>query len=85
MKGAVYEKFITIRDTHEFQIEKEHIYLYYVLLKIVGADITVGRGGKVSYPMNNGDTLVLYGIDMATLYIKGAGGGELLYIIGTEK
>ena len=85
MKGAVYEKVITIRDSHEFQVEKEHIYLNHVLLKVIGTNITIGRGGKCLYPLYNGITVEQQDIDMATLYVKGAGAGEVLYILGTEE
>lgn len=85
MKGAVYEKKILINDTHEFQLEKEHILLNYVKLLVVGAGITVGRGGKAVYPMADGTTLILQHVDAATLYINGAGTGETIYIIGTAE
>lgn len=83
MKGAVYEKKITVSHDHEFQVVKESMLLHWLKVTLSGTAITLGRGGKCTYPLTTGNSLILRHVDASTLYIKGDGNAEVIYLIGT--
>lgn len=85
MKGSLYEKRFSFSHSHEIQVEKEHTILARAEVLVSGTAITIGRGGKCDYPIATDKSVILYHLDISTLYIQGDGNAEVVYIIGTEE